>query len=82
MGKTYSTHGDKNACNNLVGDFERKRPPEDLGVDGKILLDWILGKEAGKGEWDSSGSEQGPVVGCCEHGNKSSRYTKGVEFLD
>jgi hypothetical protein len=31
---------------------------------------------------DSSGSVQGPVAGCCEHGHKHSGYIKGEEFLD
>jgi hypothetical protein len=31
---------------------------------------------------DSSGPEQGPVVGCCEHGNKHSGSIKGGEFHD
>jgi hypothetical protein len=30
---------------------EGKRPLEDLGVDGGIILDWILGKQDGK-VWD------------------------------
>jgi len=25
---------------------------------------------------------QGPVVGCCEHGNESSGFTKGGKLLD
>jgi hypothetical protein len=31
---------------------------------------------------DSSGSGQGPVAGCCEHGDKHSDSMKGEEFLD
>jgi len=31
---------------------------------------------------DASGSGQGPVVGCCEHGNETSGSVKGGEFLD
>jgi hypothetical protein len=30
---------------------------------------------------DSSGSGQGPVAGCCEHGNETSGSIKGGEFL-
>jgi hypothetical protein len=30
---------------------------EDLGVDGKIILDWILGKNVGSCGLDLSGSE-------------------------
>jgi hypothetical protein len=28
----------------LVGKPEMKRPLDDLGVDGNIILEWILGK--------------------------------------
>jgi hypothetical protein len=31
---------------------------------------------------NSSGSEQGSLVGCCEYGNELSGSTKGVEFLE
>jgi hypothetical protein len=31
---------------------------------------------------DSSGSEQGPVAGSCEHGNEPSGSVKVGEFLD
>jgi hypothetical protein len=32
----------------LVGKSERKRPLGELGVDGRITLDWILGKQRGR----------------------------------
>jgi hypothetical protein len=50
---------------------------EGLGVDGKIILEWM-----GRRGLDSSGSGQGPVAGCCEHGNEPSGSIKGGEFLD
>jgi hypothetical protein len=28
----------------VVGKLEGKRPLEDIGVEGKIILEWILGK--------------------------------------
>jgi hypothetical protein len=31
---------------------------------------------------DACGSGQGPVTGCCEHGNEPSGFNKGGEFLD
>jgi hypothetical protein len=37
-----------NAYRILIGKPERKRPLECLGVDQRILLEWILGKEDGK----------------------------------
>jgi hypothetical protein len=33
----------RNAYNNFVGKSERKRPLGSLGIDGKIILEWILG---------------------------------------
>jgi hypothetical protein len=29
---------------------EGKRPLKDLGIDGKIILEWVLGKQGGK-DW-------------------------------
>jgi hypothetical protein len=44
---------------------------EDLGVDGKIILELILRKlGVERCGLDSSGSVQGPVAGSCEHGNE------------
>jgi hypothetical protein len=34
----------RNSYNTLVGKPERKRPLVDLGVDGRIILECILGK--------------------------------------
>jgi len=31
---------------------------------------------------DSTSSEEGTVVGCCEHGNETSGFIKGREFLN
>jgi hypothetical protein len=35
----------------------------------------------GKCGVDSSGTGQGPIAGCCEHGNEPSDSIKGGEFL-
>jgi len=32
----------RNAYNILVGKLEGKRPLEDVGLDGRIILEWIL----------------------------------------
>jgi hypothetical protein len=53
---------------------------ENLGVDGRIILQWILGKRDGK-VWTGFGSGYGPVAGSCEDVNEPSGYKKGVEFL-
>jgi hypothetical protein len=36
----------------------------------------------GKRELDSSGSGQGQLASCCEHGNESSGCIKDWEYLD
>jgi hypothetical protein len=33
----------RNAYSIFVEELERKRHSEDLGVDGRIILEWILG---------------------------------------
>jgi hypothetical protein len=47
----------------LVGKPEAKNNLEDLDVDWRIILEWILEKQ------DLSGSVQGPVADFCEHCN-------------
>jgi hypothetical protein len=34
----------KNAYNILVGKLERRQQSENLGLDGRIILRWIVGK--------------------------------------
>jgi len=41
---------------------------EDIGVDGRIILEWILRNEMESCGSDSSDSGQGPVAGSCEIG--------------
>jgi hypothetical protein len=38
----------RNSFKFLVGNPEGKRPLEDLGVDGRIISEWILQKQGGK----------------------------------
>jgi hypothetical protein len=38
----------RNSCTILIGKPEGKRAYGILGVEGKIVLNWILGKEGGK----------------------------------
>jgi hypothetical protein len=71
----------RNGYKILVGKPEGKIRLEDLGVDGKIILEWILGKRWEDVNWMHV-SEQEPGVGCCEHGNEPSGSIKGGEFRD
>jgi hypothetical protein len=50
---------------------------EDLGIEGKIILERILGRYGGR-VWSGYGSVADP----CEHGNEPSASIKGEEFLD
>jgi hypothetical protein len=54
---------------------------EDPGVDGRIMLKWISEKWDGGHELDSSDSELGQVMGCCEYGNEPSGSIKCGNFL-
>jgi len=54
----------------------------DPGVDGRIILRWILRKwDVGYG-LDRAGSGWEQVVGICECGNEHSGSIKCREFLD
>jgi len=45
----------------------------DAGVDGRIILKWMLNKLRNWGTWsDSSCSGQEHGLGCCAHGNEPS----------
>jgi hypothetical protein len=55
---------------------------KDPGVDGRIILKWILEKWEEEHELDRSGSEEGLVEGCCECSNEPSGSIKWVEFLE
>jgi hypothetical protein len=45
MGDACSTHGiDEKCIHNFGLKPQEKDYSEDLGVDGKIILEWILGK--------------------------------------
>jgi hypothetical protein len=55
---------------------------ENLGEDGKIILNLIFEKWDGKHGVDWSGSGWGQVAGSCVHGNEHSGLIKCGEFLD
>jgi hypothetical protein len=48
-GRACSTHGrDKNAYRIFIGNLKGREFSEDLGVDGRVILEWMLGKYGGK----------------------------------
>jgi hypothetical protein len=49
---------------------------EDPGIDGRKILDWILGRLE-TCELNSSESGQGPVTCSCEDGNEPLEFIKG-----
>jgi hypothetical protein len=51
----------------------------DMGIDGKVLLKWILNM-IGRREVDSSGSWQGSVAGFSEQDNGSLGFIKCGRF--
>jgi hypothetical protein len=49
VGGSRSTHGGDEKCiQNFVGKAEVRKPLEDIGIDGKIILEWILENQGGK----------------------------------
>jgi hypothetical protein len=55
---------------------------EDLGINGKIVLECILGKYGGGFGLDSPASGQRPLAGSYEHGNDPSGSIKDEESVD
>jgi hypothetical protein len=53
----------RNACNILVRIPYGKDLSEDPGIDGRIILEWTLGKYGGGGGLNSSGSGLGTTGG-------------------
>jgi hypothetical protein len=52
----------------LSENLKRRDDSEDLGIDEKIILEWALENRVRSCGLDETGSRQGSVVGCCEHG--------------
>jgi hypothetical protein len=55
---------------------------EDPGIDGRITVECMWGSRVGKCGLDSCDSGQGPIEGCCEHGNELSGSLNGGDFVD
>jgi hypothetical protein len=53
MGGACSTHRRDEKC---VQNPKGREHSEDIGIDGRIVLEWILGKRVGKCGLDASGS--------------------------
>jgi hypothetical protein len=53
---------------------------EEVDVDGRTILEWILGNRVGRCGLDSFGSGQEPVAGFHEHGNEASGSIKGGDI--
>jgi len=56
------------------GRLKERNSWEELHLDGKLLLKWILKKQHGLVKRDKSESRQSPVASCCEHGNEHLRF--------
>jgi hypothetical protein len=68
--------GMRNVC--IISNLKKRDQSEDLHIDERIILKWILDKSvSGECGLDSSGSGSGPVVGSSEHGNELSGSIKG-----
>jgi hypothetical protein len=55
---------------------------EDMGIDGKIILEWILEKCGGKLWLGFIWLRIGTSGILCEHGNETTGSIKDGEFLD
>jgi hypothetical protein len=55
---------------------------EEVGVDGRSILEWILGKQSDKLLTGFIWLRKGTSGGCCKHGNEYSVGLKGGEFHD
>jgi hypothetical protein len=83
MDGTFSTNGEiRNAFKILVGKPKGKRPLGRLRhrCYDNMIMDFKERQESCG--MDSSGSAEGQVAGCYEHGNEPRGSTKGGEFLD
>jgi len=73
----------RNAYNVLIGKGLNGRDNfEELGIDRKVTLKWILGNKLRACGRDTSGSGKGQVAGSCEHDNETSRSVTYEELLD
>jgi hypothetical protein len=55
---------------------------EDIGIDKKIILEWILGDLGGKVWTRCIWLRIGTSGSSCEHDNEPSTFIKGRDFID
>jgi hypothetical protein len=72
----------RNAYKTLFGKPKERHHSEDVGVDSRIILEWISGKKSGKVWTRCVWFKKGTRGGSCEYGNEPLGSTKGGEFLD
>jgi hypothetical protein len=63
-------------------DLKARDHAEDFGVDRRIILEWILGKQGGEVWTGCIKLRIYTSGGSCEHGNETSGSIKCGEFLD
>jgi hypothetical protein len=81
MGRVYSTYGKRRGKVYTVFWWRNLRERDYLevpGVDGRILLRWILRKWDGCMDW----IDLALVAGTCKCGNEPSCFMKCGEFVD
>jgi hypothetical protein len=71
----------RNAFKFLSENVKGRHHSEDLTIDGKVILEWILGNRVGRCG-TSAWLRIGTSGGCCDHGNESWVSIKGGEFLN
>ena len=72
----------RNAYRVLVGRPEGKNHFESLGVEGRIILRWIVRKGGGMAWTGLVWLKIGTIVGTCKGGNEPLGSIKCWEFLD